>query len=97
MSDNPFKCAGCGIPYEGDERVCGCPTGVLYRNLLDGTQEFSSKPLPELSEVRRDVSYLQNAEAHADEGPLGEVAARSILRIALRYAGAALAKANGDA
>jgi len=27
--------------------------------------------------------YLEQAEAHADEGPLGEAAARSILRIAL--------------
>lgn len=31
-----------------------------------------------------DLEYLEQAEAHADEGPLGEPAARDILKIALR-------------
>ena len=33
-----------------------------------------------------DLEYLEQAAAHADEGPIGEVAARSILAIALRLA-----------
>ena len=36
--------------------------------------------------IADDLRYLEEAEAHADEGPLGEPAARSILKIALRLA-----------
>lgn len=32
------------------------------------------------------LDYISQAEAHADEGPLGEPAARSILRIARQFA-----------
>lgn len=32
------------------------------------------------------IAYLEQAEAHAEEGPIGEPAARSILALALKYA-----------
>jgi hypothetical protein len=34
----------------------------------------------------RDLNYLEQAEAHADEGPLGNAAAVAILKMALKYA-----------
>jgi 7-keto-8-aminopelargonate synthetase-like enzyme len=37
-----------------------------------------------ITRLEADLSYLEQADAHADEGPLGEAAARSILSIGLR-------------
>lgn len=31
MTDNPWKCAGCGSVSIDRERTCECPTGCLYR------------------------------------------------------------------
>lgn len=36
-------------------------------------------------DLKADLNYLGQAEAHADEGPLGEPAARSILKIAMYW------------
>lgn len=41
-----------------------------------------------------DIAYLEQAEAHVEEGPIGEPAARSILAIALNYARQAKAQEN---
>lgn len=40
-----------------------------------------------------DLAYLEQVEAHADEGLIGEVAARAVLAIALRLARALSSKA----
>lgn len=37
-------------------------------------------------QLTKDLNYLEQAECHADEGQIGEPAARSILEIALKYA-----------
>jgi hypothetical protein len=37
-----------------------------------------------ITRLEADLNYLEQADAHADEGPLGEAAARSILSIGLR-------------
>lgn len=52
--------------------------------------------MSDTSSVKDDLSYLEQADAHADEGPLGEPAARSILAMALKYARAAQAREPGE-
>ena len=40
MTDNPWKCAGCGSVSVETERTCDCPTGCLYRH--DGERTVSA-------------------------------------------------------
>lgn len=49
------------------------------------TRAPSPTGAPGYRDLFRDLEYLGQAEAHADEGPLGEPAARSILEIALYW------------
>lgn len=44
-----------------------------------------ASPVSGARDKQRDLDYLAEADAHADEGPLGERAARSILAIALYW------------
>lgn len=54
-----------------------------------GDEMFEHETYPLSFGVGKDLEYLEQADAHAGEGPLGEAAARSILAIALRLARAA--------
>ena len=37
MTDNPWKCAGCGSVSVDQERTCECPTRCLYRSERERT------------------------------------------------------------
>lgn len=78
-----WTCAGCGVPSPDRRRSCACPTNVVCDGKKQAWKrdEMKAQPITD-----GDIEYLGQAEAHADEGPLGEVAARSILKIALRLA-----------
>ena len=93
-----WKCAGFGALSLDRIRSCACPTDCLYR--MDGQKMLHEIKIAEAADTTMspevDLFYLEQAEAHADEGPLGEPAARSILAIALRYVRTLIAPADRE-
>lgn len=81
-----LSCCGCGVAIEHDlVKRCGCATWCAFDKSDTQARSVVLKSKAE-AQTEQDISYLHQAEAHADEGPLGEPAARSILKIALRLA-----------
>lgn len=58
---------------------------ATIRKYLGGTLWAPPVDWPPMADRERDRQYLEQADAHADEGPLGEPAARNILALALKY------------
>jgi hypothetical protein len=80
-----YRCCGCGAAIESDlVKRCYCATRCAW---LNGAPEEVIVMRTEFeAQLDSDIQYLESADVHSDEGPLGEPAARSILAIALRYA-----------
>lgn len=80
-----FHCCSCGKVIESDlVKRCYCTTRCAFTKgdpceVIVMRTEFEAQ-------TDKDIEYLESAACHADEGPLGEPAARSILEMALRYA-----------
>ncbi len=82
LAESVWRCAGCGVPTPDIVKRCDCATMCAFRR--DAVGSIVLKTELE-AQAEKDLSYLEQADAHADEGPLGEPAARSILAIALRW------------
>lgn len=78
--DDPCNCQRPNSWHERGSYVC-----LNEPRSVEKVDAPIASPISGARDLARDLDYLSQADAHADEGPLGEAAARSILAIALHW------------